>query len=620
MNASSNASSKTAMTGSKIVRKWIREIFRLERGNIGKLVGWSLLLSVVNAALLAIIGPVFKAFFTSSGQSDQINLKEFFSVWSKIIPLPDVAVSQETLILTITGVLCGVALSKMIVLYMFLVSQEGFALSFTHRYRTKLFGDILKLPFLEISKHSESEWMSCLVNDISYLQTRISEMLKVCIKESTMIIGALMILLLQDPLMTFLLLATFSPLLYFGYKLSLRISVYIKSGQEALAKLSGIMSHLRKTFWFFRSQGGESIELSGFKRFNTHYTQALKKTIFVRSILTPSLEFFGAVALCGVLIYFQYVSATPQPEYTFQVILSMGIMMRPLRALGDQFSKFSELKGALKKSFDVIESSHHKDTGNSLKSPQKPTFHPLYPVSIKNIEFTYKDSPFLKCRDVHISSGEHIAIVGASGSGKSSFLKILAGIIPPSVFQANLNLAALTSQTSYVGQSPFFFNGSLEENLYYQYEHKNQSTDSTTNSTRDELLMTTMQALSLDYDNLKDSPIETGQMGISTGQLQRLAIARSILREKPLLLFDEASSALDETNEKAALSYLRQLTKDHSFSSIWITHRFEMLGCFDKVWLMENGTLSQIPKESYGKLKSLIGKTSQTTDQRMEES
>jgi ABC-type multidrug transport system fused ATPase/permease subunit len=569
----------------KIIRKWIYEIFKIERPKFFLLVFWSFMLSLANGAVVLILGPVLRSFFSEFKPGEKIGIRDFLSEWKNVLPPEEVYFEYSFIVLAVPVSLAVIAVIRSIILNRFMVSQDKFALSFTNNYRTKLFSTILRLPYQSVSKKSPSEWMSYLINDVQFLQTRVSELLKVSIKETTMIVGILFGLMIIDFRITLLLIGLSLPLSFYGFRLGKKISKFTQMAQRVLSELSGIVGHLRKSYWYFRSQNAETAELKGFTNFNQKYYSAIKKSIAARSILTPGLEFMGTTALCSVLIYFQFFSASKQPDYMFQIIISMGLIMRPLRALGDQLAKFGELKGALKHTFDAIIELERSDSKAEKNGDISKTSKLSFPVNIDNISFSSGDKEIFNFKGLKLNAGETVAIVGPSGSGKSSFMKVLAGLYKPDTFNSNVELSELFMGASYVSQNPFFFTGTVKENLSYHNPK---------NIAQGEMEKILKSLKIKESTSILDSNVATGTKEVSQGQLQRLTIARSMLRDKCFLLFDEASSALDETTEKEVVSYIRDFTKSNDKSTLWITHRLELLDQFDRIWLIENGKLIEI--------------------------
>lgn len=573
------------------------DILKEEKSKFVSLVVWSFLLSIVNGALLLILGPVLRSFFSEYKHGETIEISKMLSEWSAVLPDRKIFVEYSYMVLAVPVVLAVIAIIRSAVLYFFLVSQDRFALRYTNKYRVKLFRTIMSLPFSKLSEKSSAEWMSYLINDVQFLQTRISEMLKVSIRETTMILGIIAGLLIVDFKITMILIALTLPLSFYGYKLGKKISKFTKISQNILAELTGVVSHLRRTFWYFKTQSGEETEKAGFSEFNKSYFEAMKNTILARSILTPGLELMGTAALCSVLIYFQFFSSEPQPEYMFQVILSMGLIMKPLRSLGDQLAKYGELKGALNHTFDAIIEVHklEQDSIDDKKSDQSEN-QINFPVEISNISFERNKKLIFSAENLEIRSGETIAIVGPSGAGKSSFMKAMAGLYKPSKFSSKTSIEQLSSSTSYVSQHPFFFNGKVKENLSYL----NESSDV------EKITDTILHDLGLDSKALMNKEIETGSKEISQGQLQRLTIARGLLRDKKIYLFDEASSALDQESEKKVVNQIHEFSKNRNISCLWITHRLELLSEFDRIWFINEGKITELDKNNLDILKGTV--------------
>lgn len=580
---------------NKIIRQWVTGIFKEEKSSFFIMAFWTIALSIINGAVVLILGPVLRTFFSDHDLDSMIELNTVLAELQKIIPENDISMPYRELIVGVPLCLIILGLLRSLILYFFLIAQEKFALKFTNNYRVKLFTAILDLPYLNSSRKSPAQWMSYLINDVEFIQTRVAELFKVTIKEATMVFGIVLSLIIIDFKTTIAILLLATPILLYGFNLGKKVSEYAKRSQTALSEISSVLGHLRKTFWFYRSQQGEEVEQAGFEKYNNKYFNIMKQSIFVRAILTPGLEFLGTTALCSVLIYYQFLTTAAQPEYIFQVILSMALIMKPLRSLGDQLAKFGELKGALSNTFSAItdattaqqsEQSTFQDKADEKKSIS-------LPVSITSLQLSLGDKQILNISDITLNTGDFIAIVGVSGSGKSSFMKTLAGLYTPDNYVASIPLKEISSFSSYVSQNPFFFSGTVRENLTY---------GSNTESLREDNFLNKLAL----PNNILDKEIGTDSKEVSQGQLQRLTISRGLKRNKSIYLFDEASSALDENSEEQAVNLIKDYTTTNSVCSLWITHRFELLKKFNKVWLVEGGEIREVRPEDIESLKNNI--------------
>ncbi|MEG1312085.1 MAG: ABC transporter ATP-binding protein, partial [Romboutsia sp.] len=220
-------------------------------------------------------------------------------------------------------------------------------------------------------------------------------------------------------------------------------------------------------------------------------------------------------------------------------------------------------------------------------------------IEFKDISFRYKDStPVINNANLKINPGETIAFVGPSGEGKTTLIRLLLSLIHSDSgnitinnsddsindysMELNRNHRALIS---YVPQGNTLFSGTIEDNLRY----------GKFDATIDDLKIATELACAFDFINKLDDGFNTliGEkgMGISEGQAQRLSIARALLRKKPILILDEATSSLDGETEINVLKSIKEL--DHKPTCIIITHRPSALSICDRVFKLEGGQLTQ---------------------------
>lgn len=220
-------------------------------------------------------------------------------------------------------------------------------------------------------------------------------------------------------------------------------------------------------------------------------------------------------------------------------------------------------------------------------------------IVFDNVCFAYKtDNNILKNINLTIESGETLAFVGPSGEGKTTMIRLILSLINPTqgnVLLSEDNLVKNINRNyreliSYVPQGNTLFSGTIRDNLKYGKP----------NASDDEIFTALKSACAFDFINDLEDGLDTmiGEkgLGISEGQAQRIAIARSFLRERPILILDEATSALDPETEVAVLKAVRSLpTKP---TCIIITHRPSALNICNRIMKLEKGHLREVSKES----------------------
>jgi ABC-type multidrug transport system fused ATPase/permease subunit len=218
--------------------------------------------------------------------------------------------------------------------------------------------------------------------------------------------------------------------------------------------------------------------------------------------------------------------------------------------------------------------------------------------NFQNVFFSYGRKAALRNVTLQIGAGERVAIVGASGSGKSTFARLLARAADPDSGRilleglplADYTLASLRSAVCYVPQQPVLFRGTIRENLLYA--NPRASGEQMLRAAQAAQLASVLNRLPEGLDTL----LGPGAIGISGGERQRLAIARSLLRESAALVLDEATSALDVPTESAVLASVAKFLRYRTI--IVISHRLRSLAWVDRFVLLDHGRVGAVGAHS----------------------
>lgn len=275
--------------------------------------------------------------------------------------------------------------------------------------------------------------------------------------------------------------------------------------------------------------------------------------------------------------------------FSFQIIISGFVFPLTMVIKDNQRIKFIDINEA--KISDLYHYKHaelfldkcrHDDTDSG-------NFDEFYSFDLKNISFKYDDEQHFEIQNfsLHIEPGQHVAIVGASGAGKSTIARIISGLLKPDngeILLNNKNVREITAETYYsnidiVEQNPTFFAGTIQENLTmfsqtFDYE-----------SLQDALrVVGLVDELSIN-GSLLSMRMEENGTNFSQGQLQRLEIARVLANQKPLALFDEATSCLDAQKNREINNIIRRYVR----SFITISHNLDTIKKADEIIVLDHG-------------------------------
>lgn len=477
--------------------------------------------------------------------------------------------------------------------YMYTRLQQEFSLLAGAALRDKLFPAILSKSYQELAQVSPGSWMSILVNDVAFVQTRLSEVMTSFLRGGMAVLASLATMFfLHWPsavVMLFLMPLTARSTGATGK----RIAGFSSAVQDSLRRMSDLVFEVRGRFDFMRAQQGEAFDFQRYESANDSYFRMITRSILVRSAFAPALEFFGFAVFAGFILainrgWIGFASNGEKgSELLLQFVVAIGFMVKPMRDIGEQLARYHETQGAVAKCFEMLR-SEAKDARKT-----EPVFEPdlrmtrseaRLPLVVHEISFTWPGSgKSFSAQDLSLAPGRSVAVVGPSGAGKSTFLKVLSGLLPPGRWSADSSWESTVEQTALVPQQPFLFTATIRENVAYGVP-----------DCHDDDIWAALDAI--DARQFVEAmpaglaaPVSSLVANLSGGQIQRLVIARALLRRKHILLLDEATSALDVATEGSILRRITAAAKVSGSAVIAVTHRLQWLPLFDEIWFVEDG-------------------------------
>lgn len=348
-----------------------------------------------------------------------------------------------------------------------------------------------------------------------------------------------------------------------------------------------------------KSFTSERYELGQLERESDAYKQSNRRAIALSAAFIPILRTIILVGFTGILFYGGLAAVAGKLEpgtYTVLVFLTQRLLW-PLTRLGETLDQYQRAMASTRRVLNLLDTPIAIRTG----SVALPTGQVSGDIVFDNVTFGYHDrQPILKNLSLKIPAGKTIAIVGATGSGKSTLIKLLLRFYEVSsghitldgLDLQSLNLSDLRRAIGLVSQDVFLFHGSVAENIAY----------GSFNATLSEITAAAKIAEADDFivglpEGYGTVVGERGQK-LSGGQRQRLAIARALLKNPPILILDEATSAVDNETEAAIQKSLEKITQDrtvvaiaHRLSTVRNAHRIYVM---DKGELVESGTHEQL--------------------------
>jgi subfamily B ATP-binding cassette protein MsbA len=372
----------------------------------------------------------------------------------------------------------------------------------------------------------------------------------------------------------------------FGKKMKKATRKSLMAGSQMLAKLQEAMAGLRVVKVYNR----HDYENERFRIINTRLLKQLLKKSKVDAATMPLMEIFGMMAGSAALIMGAYwiSSGEMDSQEFFGLLILLGAAAESARKTSDVWNKIQEANAAAERVFAVI------DSPVEYEKPGAVELQPLKrKIEFRNIVFTYPGSqrPALNRINLSIEAGHNIAMVGPNGSGKTTLANLLPRFYDPDSGQVlidgtdicEVTLASLRRQIGMVTQNVVTFNDTIAANIAYGKP----------DATREEIMDAAKRSFAHEFiDPLPkgyDTVIGEESTGLSGGQMQRIIIARAILKNPAILIFDEATSQVDAESEAKIHKAIEEIMQDRT--SIIIAHRFSTVISADVIVVMDDGQI-----------------------------
>ncbi|MDB6369689.1 lipid A ABC transporter ATP-binding protein/permease MsbA [Photorhabdus bodei] len=454
--------------------------------------------------------------------------------------------------------------------------------------RRRLFSHMMGMPVSFFDQQSTGTLLSRITYDSEQVASSSSSALITVVREGASIIG-LFILMFYYSWQLSLILIVIAPIVSLVIRVvSKRFRSISKNMQNSMGQVTASAEQMLKGHKEVLIFGGQNVETERFNKVSNHMRQQGMKMVSASSISDPIIQLIASFALAFVL----YAASFPDIMETLTagkitvVFSSMIALMRPLKSLTNVNAQFQRGMAACQTLFSILDMEQEKDDGKlELKKANGD-------IEFRNVTFCYptKELPALQNISIYIPAGKIVALVGRSGSGKSTIANLLTRFYD--VNEGNIlldghdlreyTLSSLRGQVALVSQNVHLFNDTVANNIAYASENR---------YSREEIEKAAEMAYAMDFIRKLDNGLDTmiGENGVllSGGQRQRIAIARALLRDSPVLILDEATSALDTESERAIQAALDELQKNRT--SLVIAHRLSTIENADEILVIEDG-------------------------------
>jgi len=465
--------------------------------------------------------------------------------------------------------------------------------------RQDTFEHSLRIPASFFEQEGPSDTVSRLVRDSVTVGTGIKVLLGKTLREPLKAVSMMVLALWIEPNLTLIFLCGAPLSLYAIGRLGRKIKRATKKSLISWAQMLGKLKESLGSVKVVKVYNRYDYESSKFAAINSSLLKQQFRIAKVASSTGPIMETLGMIAgSIGLMFGAHWVyRGTMQASDFFTLLVLLGATAESVRKTSDVWNKLQQANAAAERLFAVIDQQPETERPGAFE------LAPLTEqIEFKDVVFTYpgSDRPVLKGINLVVEAGHNVAIVGPNGSGKTTLANLIPRLYDPDSGQILIDgkdirdatLVSLRKQIGLVTQNVVTFNDTIAANIGYGRP----------DASRDEIIAAAKRSYAHEFiaplRDGYDTVIGEQGVGLSGGQLQRIVIARAILKDPAILIFDEATSQVDADSEAKIHRAIEEIMRDRT--SLIIAHRFSTVISADVIIVMDNGHI--IAQGQHGQL------------------
>ena len=458
--------------------------------------------------------------------------------------------------------------------------------------RNELFRKIAHLPISYTDTHKHGDIMSRMTNDVENISNAISSSISLLFSGLLTIVGALVMMFILSPLMTLVALITIPLSITVSTKLAKHMRGHFVARQRLTGALNGTVEEMVTSYGTVVAYSKEAKAINTFAGISASLRDTSVKARVWGSVMGPIMNFLGnlqyvlVAATGGAMILFGGSSISVG---NIQSMLSYSkSFTRPINQIANQYSAILTALAGAERFFEIMDSPDEINEGTLALIPDTIEGH----IDFQEMHFSYKKGePVLRGIDLSVGKGQKIAIVGATGSGKTTIVNLLMRFYEPDsgkilmdgVDIADIPKADLRHIISIVLQDTVLFRDTIRANI--KYGRPDASDEEMEEAARHARADSFIRRLPDGYDTV----LAEGGSNLSQGQRQLLAIARAVLADPKILILDEATSSVDTRTEMKIQQAMVALMKNRT--SLIIAHRLSTIRDADRIIVLRNGEI-----------------------------
>ena len=457
-----------------------------------------------------------------------------------------------------------------------------------HKLRCDIFDHYTRLSVQYFDSHNSGYMISRITNNIGEVTRATTDSVRSFVREGFTALGLLGYLVYTNWRLTLVFLAVAPVVVLMVRYVGKRLKRLSRNMQDTVGDLTHITSEMVSGNRIVKSFGGEQYEQRRFKDCSLENRKQYRKLIMTVSLNNPLMQLLISFALAGMMYLALIIMKSSSPGEFVGFFTAAFLLPKPIRQLSDANAEILRGIAAAETLFEVLDEPLEIDRGD-YQTPRSQGR-----IEFKNLTFSYagSETPALNNINLTIEPGQTVALVGASGGGKSSLINLLprfydyeqGQILIDGIELKRYQLGCLRRQIALVTQHVTLFNTSIANNIAYgalQGAERSLIEQAATDAYAMEFISKMPQGL--------DTDIGENGVKLSGGQRQRLALARALLKDAPILILDEATSALDTESERYIQAALNRVMQGRT--TLVVAHRLSTIENADVILVMDKGRI-----------------------------
>ncbi len=499
--------------------------------------------------------------------------------------------SRETALLYICLLLVVLFFLKNLFRYLSLASIAPVRNAIVRDLRASLYEKYIELPLAFYDQQKKGDLVARITSDLTEVEWSILNVVESLFRQPLIILGGLGFMIYIHPLLSIIVIAL---VLFTGFIIG-GIGRKLKKESHDAQNLQGeLISHIHESLSgikIIQSFNAQTIVKNIFDTLNNSYRKKINRILWKRDLSSPLSEFLGVCVFAILLWYGSKIVFSGQlnPETFFAFLIAFFYIIEPAKSYSTAHYHLTKGMAALDRIDTILQMDDKVNPSYPITS--KNSFDDKIVFSNVSFKYNNSDRPAIHNLNFTIEKGQHVALVGRSGSGKSTIADLLSRFYEISSGQItidgqdirSINLSDLRHLIAIVTQEPILFHDTIENNIRFGRK----------NATSQDIRRVAKMAYAHDFISNTEDDYQTiiGDRGdrLSGGERQRIALARALLKDPPILVLDEATSALDSESENLIQKALQQALLDRT--ALIIAHRLSTIKACDKIIVVDQGKI-----------------------------